>query len=155
MSSFDTAACAAWLGASVAIAGVDTLLPDRLAKLLVKAFDDGMFGEADVPDSDDVLDEDDIKARLLIWNAVVDDVCKAQSATVLSSEKLRFAAWFRALYQGVVTLDASKKMVVITKEMAADLAAQSMTTLSELGAFELALALGRAVGPEEVEGFNG
>jgi hypothetical protein len=51
------------------IAGVDTLLPDRLAKLLVKAFDDGMFGEADVPDSDDVLDEDDIKARLLIWNA--------------------------------------------------------------------------------------
>ena len=154
MSSFDTAACAAWLGASVTIAGVDTLLPDRLAKLLVKAFDDGMFGEADVPDSDDVLDEDDIKARLLIWNAVVDDVCKAQSATVLSSEKLRFAAWFRALYQGVVTLDASKKMVVITKEMAADLAAQSMTTLSELGAFELALALGRAVGPEEVEGFN-
>ena len=96
MSSFDTAACAAWLGASVLIAGVDTLLPDRLAKLLVKAFDDGMFGEADVPDSDDVLDEDDIKARLLIWNAVVDDVCKAQSATVLSSEKLRFAAWFRA-----------------------------------------------------------
>jgi hypothetical protein len=29
-----------------------------------------------------------------------------------------------------------------------------MTTLGELGAFELALALGRAVGPEEVDGFN-
>jgi hypothetical protein len=53
-------------------------------------------------DSDDVLVEDDIKARLLIWNAVIDDVCKSQTATVLSSEKLRFAAWFRALYQGVV-----------------------------------------------------
>ena len=152
--SFDTAACAAWLGASVAIAGVDTPLPARLVKLLVVAFDDGLFVEADVPDSDDVLVEDDIKARLLIWNAVIDDVCKSQSATVLSSEKLRFAAWFRALYQGVVTLDASQKLVVITKEMSADLAAQSMTTLSELGAFELALALGRAVGPEEVEGFN-
>ena len=74
------------------IAGVDTLLPDRLAKLLVKAFDDGMFGEADVPDSDDVLDEDDIKARLLIWNAVVDDVCKAQSATVLSRWASRTSA---------------------------------------------------------------
>ena len=44
--------------------------------------------------------------------------------------------------------------MVITKEMAADLSAQSMTTLGELGAFELALALGRAVGPEEVDGFN-
>ena len=152
--SFDAAACAAWLGASVTIAGVDTPLPVRLVKLLLVAFGDDMFAEADVPDSDDVLVEDDIKARLLIWNAVIDDVCKSQTATVLSSEKLRFAAWFRALYQGVVTLDASQKLVVITKEMAADLAAQSMTTLSELGAFELALALGRAVGPEEVEGFN-
>jgi len=152
--SFDAAACAAWLGASVAIAGVDTPLPGRLVKLLLVAFGDDMFAEADVPDSDAVLTEDDIKARLLIWNAVIDDVCKSQTSTVLSSEKLRFAAWFRALYQGVVTLDASQKLVVITKEMAADLAAQSMTTLSELGAFELALALGRAVGPEEVEGFN-
>ena len=152
--SFDAAACAAWLGASVTIAGVDTPLPNRLVKLLLVAFGDDMFAEADVPDSDDVLVEDDIKAHLLIWNAVIDDVCKSQTATVLSSEKLRFAAWFRALYQGVVTLDASQKLVVITKEMAADLAAQSMTTLSELGAFELALALGRAVGPEEVEGFN-
>ena len=38
--SFDTAACAAWLGASVTIAGVDTPLPDRLIKLLVVAFDE-------------------------------------------------------------------------------------------------------------------
>ena len=152
--SFDAAACAVWLGASVSIAGVDTPLPGRLVKLLLVAFGDDMFAEADVPDSDAVLVEDDIKARLLIWNAVIDDVCKSQTATVLSSEKLRFAAWFRALYQGQVTLDASQKLVVITKEMAADLAAQSMTTLGELGAFELALALGRAVGPEEVDGFN-
>lgn len=100
--SFDAAACAAWLGASVTIAGVDTPLPVRLVKLLLVAFGDDMFAEADVPDSDDVLVEDDIKARLLIWNAVIDDVCKSQTATVLSSEKLRFAAWFRALYQGVV-----------------------------------------------------
>jgi len=48
---------------------------------------------------------------------VIDDVCKSQASTVLSSEKLRFAAWFRALYQGVVTLDASQKLVVITKEI--------------------------------------
>jgi hypothetical protein len=89
-------------GASVTIAGVDTPLPVRLVKLLLVAFGDDMFAEADVPDSDDVLVEDDIKARLLIWNAVIDDVCKSQTATVLSSEKLRFAAWFRALYQGVV-----------------------------------------------------
>eukprot|EP00900_Chrysochromulina_parva_P007414 jgi/Chrpa1/16674/Chrysochromulina_OHIO_Genome00022814-RA len=98
--SFDAAACAAWLGASVSIAGVDTPLPGRLVKLLLVAFGDDMFAEADVPDSDDVLAEDDIKARLLIWNAVIDDVCKSQTSTVLSSEKLRFAAWFRALYQG-------------------------------------------------------
>ena len=136
------------------IAGVDTPLPARLIKLLEVAFGDSLFTEGDVPDSAAVLAEDDIKARLLVWNAVVDDVCKAQTATVLSSEKLRFAAWFRALYQGVVTMDASQKLVVITKEMAADLSAQQMTTLGELGAFELALALGRAVGPDEVEGYN-
>ena len=136
------------------VAGVDTPLPARLIKLLEVAFGDSLFAEGDVPDSAAVLVEDDIKARLLVWNAVIDDVCKAQTAIVLSSEKLRFAAWFRALYQGVVTMDASQKLVVITKEMSADLAAHQMATLGELGALELALALGRAVGPDEVEGFN-
>ena len=51
-------------------------------------------------------------------------------------------------------MDTSQKLVVITKEMAADLAAQQLVTLGELGAIELSLALGRAVGPEETEGFN-
>ena len=46
--SFDAAACAAWLGASVTIAGVDTPLPVRLVKLLLVAFGDDMFAEADV-----------------------------------------------------------------------------------------------------------
>ena len=152
--AFDAAANTAWLGAVVTIAGVSTPLPARLIKLLEVAFGDDLYTEGDVPDATDVLVEEDIKARLLVWNAVIDDVCKAQTSIVLSSEKLRFAAWFRALYQGVVTMDASQKLVVITKEMAADLSAQQMTTLGELGAFELALALGRAVGPEEVDGFN-
>ena len=152
--SFDAAACAAWLGATVTIAGIDTPLPARLIKLLEVAFGDTMFTEVDVPDPAAVLIDDDIKARLLVWNAVIDDVCKTQTAVVLSSEKLRFAAWFRALYQGVVTLDTSQKLVVITKEMAADLTAQQLVTLGELAAIELALALGRAVGSEETEGFN-
>ena len=93
------------------IAGVSTPLPARLIKLLEVAFGDDLYTEGDVPDATDVLVEDDIKARLLVWNAVIDDVCKAQTSIVLSSEKLRFAAWFRALYQGVVTMDASQKLV--------------------------------------------
>ena len=95
------------------IAGVSTPLPARLIKLLEVAFGGDLYTEGDVPDATDVLVDDDIKARLLVWNAVIDDVCKAQTSIVLSSEKLRFAAWFRALYQGVVTMDASQKLVLI------------------------------------------
>ena len=51
-------------------------------------------------------------------------------------------------------MNTSSKLVVITAEMDADLKAQGMTTIGELAAFELVLALGRAVGLEETEGFN-
>ena len=154
--SFDTAACTAWLGAKVTIINVETALPTRLVKLLVDAFDTGLFDENDVPDAADVLGAEDIKARLLLWSAVIDDACKqaTPAVPVLASEKLRFNAWFSALYQGTVTMNTSSKLVVITPEMDADLKAQGMTTIGELAAFELVLALGRAVGLEETEGFN-
>lgn len=156
MSTFDAAACAAWLGVKVAIVGVDTGLPPRLVKLLEEAFGGGLFDENDVPGATDVLGAEDIKARLLVWNAVIDDACKLSTPVkpVLASEKLRFGAWFCALYQGTVSLNSSAKLVVITPEMDADLKAQHMTTIGELAAFELVLALGRAVGLEETEGFN-
>jgi hypothetical protein len=86
--AFDAAANTAWLGAEVTIAGVSTPLPARLIKLLEVAFGDDLYTEGDVPDATDVLVDEDIKARLLVWNAVIDDVCKAQAAIVLSSEKL-------------------------------------------------------------------
>jgi hypothetical protein len=138
------------------IINVETALPTRLVKLLVEAFDASLFDENDVPDSADVLGAEDIKARLLLWSAVIDDACKqaTPAVPVLASEKLRFNAWFSALYQGTVTMNTSSKLVVITAEMDADLKAQGMTTIGELAAFELVLALGRAVGLEETEGFN-
>ena len=100
--SFDTAACTAWLGAKVTIINVETALPTRLVKLLVDAFDAGLFDENDVPDAADVLGAEDIKARILLWSAVIDDACKqaTPAVPVLASEKLRFNAWFSALYQG-------------------------------------------------------
>jgi hypothetical protein len=154
--SFDAAACALWLGASVTVAGAATGLPKRLVKLLLEAFDATLFDENDVPDPDAVLGAEDIKVRLAVWDAVIEDACKLSTPAVpvLASEKLRFHAWFRALYQGVVTLNSSKVLVVITPEMDADLKAQGMTNLGELAAFELVLALGRACGLEETEGFN-
>jgi hypothetical protein len=116
----------------------------------VDAFDAGLFDENDVPDAADVLGAEDIKARILLWSAVIDDACKqaTPAVPVLASEKLRFNAWFSALYQGTVTMNTSSKLVVITPEMDADLKAQGMTTLGELAAFELVLALGRAAGLE-------
>jgi hypothetical protein len=156
MSTFDAAACAAWLGVKVPIVGVDTGLPARLVKLLVEAFDAGLFDENDVPGPTDVLGAEDIKARLLVWGAVIEDACKISTPAkpVLASEKLRFGAWFCALYQGTVSMNSSSKLVVITPEIDADLKAQHMATIGELAAFELVLALGRPVGLEETEGFN-
>ena len=156
MSTFDAAACAAWLGVKVVIVGVDTGLPARLVKLLVEAFDAGLFDENDVPEPTDVLGAEDIKARLLVWGAVIEDACKISTPAklVLASEKLRFGAWFSALYQGTVSMNSSSKLVVITPEIDADLKAQHMATIGELAAFELVLALGRPVGLEETEGFN-
>ena len=156
MSTFDAAACAAWLGVKVPIVGVDTGLPARLVKLLVEAFDAGLFDENDVPGPTDVLGAEDIKARLLVWGAVIEDACKLSTPAkpVLASEKLRFGAWFCALYQGTVSMNSSSKLVVITPEIDADLKAQHMATIGELAAFELVLALGRPVGLEETEGFN-
>ena len=58
------------------IINVETALPTRLVKLLVDAFDASLFDENDVPGSADVLGAEDIKARLLLWSAVIDDACK-------------------------------------------------------------------------------
>jgi len=74
---------------------VETALPIRLVKLLVEGFDEGLFDEHDVPDANNVLGADDIKARLLVWSAVIDNACKTSTPAmqVLASEKLRFNAW--------------------------------------------------------------
>ena len=101
--SFDAAACALWLGASVTVAGAATGLPKRLVKLLLEAFDATLFDENDVQDPDAVLGAEDIKVRLAVWDAVIEDACKLSTPAVpvLASEKLRFHAWFRALYHTV------------------------------------------------------
>jgi hypothetical protein len=86
--SFDTAACTAWLGAKVTIINAEVALPTRLVTLLVDAFDAGLFDENDVPGSADVLGAEDIKARLLIWSAVIDDACKQATPAVPCGKRL-------------------------------------------------------------------
>ena len=143
-----------WLGGEASAGGSKPVkLGDRVKSNLGKGYEQDLWTEDDVPESQ--LDDAELDEALKLWKTVVEDSAKANKQVVFTSDFVRFAKWFSALYsEESETLGSgtTSSKVVVTPEMRADLDKQGMSGPLDLFGFELARYLGRAVAPSELEG---
>ena len=134
------------------IYGLETALADRVKNPLTAGHAHAIWSARDVPNAY-LADGPELKSQLALWAAILADCFAVAGEPCLSTDKVRFEAWFKARFVAPAEAKAAVGLAAVdSAECKADLNAQQMASVGELYGFELALYSGRAVSEVETAG---